>query len=109
MFVKEGARQYDWAVIAAFYANGHTASECQREFEISNGAWYAAVQRGAVVLRGGPRPRTRTGTREAVARLHADGTSRADIARRLGISPTHRLLSPSAAGSAGPGRGGAAV
>jgi hypothetical protein len=79
-------KEYDWAAIAAFYEDGHTPSECQRAFEISNGAWYAAVQRGAVVLRETSRPRPRTATRAAVARLHAEGASQAEIARALGVT-----------------------
>jgi Homeodomain-like domain/HNH endonuclease len=86
MFVKSTRSRYDWPVIAAFYEEGHTPSECQREFTISNGAWHAAVQRGAVVLRDGVRPRPRTATREAVGRLHAEGVSQAEIARALGVS-----------------------
>jgi 5-methylcytosine-specific restriction endonuclease McrA len=86
MFVKEGRKRYDWALIATFYGEGHTAAECQREFAISNGAWYAAIQRGDVVLRDESPPRPRTRTREAVARLHAGGASQAEIARALGVS-----------------------
>jgi Bacterial regulatory proteins, luxR family len=54
-------------------------------FGISNGAWYGAVQRGAIVLRETARA-PRTGTREAVASLLAQGLSQAAIARELGIS-----------------------
>jgi hypothetical protein len=86
MFVDRGGERYNWPAIAAFYAEGHTATECQREFEISNGAWYAAVQRGAVVLRevGCEKPRGKT--RDAVARLLDEGLVQAEIARRLGVS-----------------------
>jgi hypothetical protein len=86
MFVSGRRKRYDWPVISAFYERGHTASECQREFEISNGAWHAAVLRGAIVLRPSTRGTPRTGTRPAVARLLAKGLCQAEIARRLQIS-----------------------
>jgi hypothetical protein len=86
VFVGKGRKQHDWTAIAAFYNEGHTPIECQREFGISNGAWYAAVQRGTIVLREEVRPRPRGHTREAVARLVVDGASQAEIARALGIS-----------------------
>jgi hypothetical protein len=86
MFVARDGNRYNWPAIAAFYACGHTASECQREFEISNGAWHAAVQRGAVVLREVGQERPQGATRAAVARLLEDGLSQAEIARRLGVS-----------------------
>ncbi|HWD74025.1 MAG TPA: helix-turn-helix domain-containing protein [Solirubrobacteraceae bacterium] len=79
-------KQYDWPAIAAFYSQGHTATECQREFGISNGAWYGAVQRGAIVLRDPARSGARGRTRDAVARLLAEGASQAEIARVLGVS-----------------------
>jgi hypothetical protein len=78
--------KYDWEAIAAFYSRGHTPTECQREFGISNGAWHAAVQRGDIVLRGKGQDKARGKTRAAVARLLAEGTSQAAIARQLGIS-----------------------
>lgn len=79
-------KQYDWAKIARYYELGHRPSECQREFEISNGAWYGAVQRGAIVLREPGQDRPRGETRQAVMRLLAEGASQAEIARRLGVS-----------------------
>ncbi len=84
--MKQGRKRYDWAAVAAFYEQGRSPSECQREFEISNGAWHAAVQRGAIVLRDAGRPRPRNQTREAVARLREAGASQAGIARALGVS-----------------------
>lgn len=83
MFV---AKPYDWSTISAFYEAGHNASECQREFGISNGAWHGAVQRGDIVLR--PRgPRRPPGEiREAVAQMLADGLSQGAIARALRVS-----------------------
>lgn len=78
-------RTYAWDEIRAYYASGHTPSECQTHFDISNGAWYGAVQRGEIVLRDGRKgPRTRT--RSAVAKLLAEGLSQAAIARELDIS-----------------------
>jgi DNA-binding CsgD family transcriptional regulator len=84
--VKRDQKRYDWAGISAYYEDGHSPSECQREFAISNGAWYAAVQRGTIVLRDPGRPRPRTHTREEVARLHEAGASQAEIARALAVS-----------------------
>jgi hypothetical protein len=82
-----GARKiYDWTAIRAFYEAGHTASECQREFDISNGAWHGAVRREAVVLRAGGRRAPRTDTRKAVAELLDQGYTQAEVARRLGVS-----------------------
>lgn len=85
MFVKRQRRSYDWEEIKSFYELGHTAAECQTRFGISNGAWYGAVQRGAITPRQ-TRQSPRTGTREAVGSLLAQGLSQAAIARELGIS-----------------------
>jgi transposase-like protein len=79
------AGKYDWEAIRAFYEAGHSARDCQLQFGISNGAWYAAVERGALVLRESSR-RPRARTRDAVARLVDSGLSVADIARTLGVS-----------------------
>ncbi|HET8978443.1 MAG TPA: HNH endonuclease [Solirubrobacteraceae bacterium] len=80
-------KRYDWPAIAAFYEEGHTAAECQREFGVSNGAWHGAVQRQVIVLRDtGRRPRAPGSTREAVRRLLASGASQAEVAQTLGIS-----------------------
>jgi 5-methylcytosine-specific restriction endonuclease McrA len=85
MFVRKAHRRYDWIAIRSFYDSGRTPAECQAQFGISNGAWYGAVQRGAIVLRDVCR-RPRTVTREAVAELLAAGISQAAIARELGVS-----------------------
>jgi hypothetical protein len=84
--VSKGRRLYDWPTISDFYSAGHPASECQRAFRISNGAWHAAVQRGTIILRrsGSAKPRGRT--REAVAELFARGLSQTAIARQLDIT-----------------------
>src|SRR5438270_13319558 len=66
------------------FAGAH--ADRMREFGISNGAWHAAVQRGDVVLRSPGYDKARGRTRAAVARLLAQGTSQAEIARQLGIS-----------------------
>lgn len=85
MFVPDGQRRYDWEAICQFYELGHTPAECQRKFSISNGAWYAAVQRGTVRLRmAGTAPRGRT--RAVVAELLDAGVAQAAIARQLGVS-----------------------
>lgn len=85
MFVCAERKLYDWDEIRRFYALGHTPAECQARFGISNGAWHGAVQRGAIVLRD-TRKQPRSRTREAVAKLVAEGFSQAAIARSLGIS-----------------------
>jgi len=84
-FVPRQRRTYDWDEIRSFYELGHSAAECQLRFGISNGAWYGAVQRGAIVARD-TRRGPRTDTREAVAALLAHGLSQAMIARELGIA-----------------------
>ncbi|HTX12729.1 MAG TPA: helix-turn-helix domain-containing protein [Solirubrobacteraceae bacterium] len=85
MFAPRARRTYDWIEIRGFYESGHTATECQVQFGISNGAWHGAVRRGAILLRD-IRSRPRTETRNAVAKLLAAGLSPAAIARELGIS-----------------------
>jgi transposase-like protein len=85
MFVPRRRRTYDWEEIRTFYDLGHSAAECLARFGISNGAWYGAVQRGAIVSRES-RNRPRTGTRDAVAALLAQGLSQAAIARELGVA-----------------------
>ncbi len=84
--MKAARKQYDWRAIRDFYERGHPASECQREFGISNGAWHGAVQRGAIVRRESSRGSPRTGTRAAIAVLLVEGLSQAEIARKLGVS-----------------------
>jgi 5-methylcytosine-specific restriction endonuclease McrA len=83
--VSRPRRAYDWLEIRRFYESGRTPGECQARFTISNGAWYGAVQRGAIVLRD-IRRRPRADTRTAVAKLFAAGLSQAAIARELGVS-----------------------
>ena len=86
MFVASGRKTHDWSAIRAYYDTGRTATEAQRAFEISNGAWYRAVQRGAIVLRAVNADKPRGQTRAAVAELLAQGLSQAAIALRLGVS-----------------------
>lgn len=78
---------FDWAAIQRFYDDGHTVRECRARFGFSNGAWDAAVRRGAVR----PRPKAarlaESATRRAVRELLASGLSQAAAARRLGLSP----------------------
>jgi hypothetical protein len=76
---------YDWTEIRSFYELGHSASECQTLFRISNGAWYAATQRGDLVVRDA-QAKPRTETRQAVASLIAAGLSQAEVARQLGVA-----------------------
>jgi hypothetical protein len=85
MFVSARRRTYDWGAIRSLYELGHSVGECQAHFGISNGAWYAAVKRGEIVVRDA-RVKPRTVTRQAVADLLSDGLSQAAIARKLDIS-----------------------
>lgn len=78
--------RYDWEAIGRFYAEGHSMREAQAKFGFSNGAWARAVERGDVAPRPG-RPRGPNGaTRAKVAELLSAGLSKAEVARRLGIS-----------------------
>jgi len=47
------ARRYDWAVIAAAYESGLSATECRKRFGCTRAAWADAVRRGDIT----PRPR----------------------------------------------------
>lgn len=81
------ASVYDWRAIRAYYDEGHSLADCRRRFGFSNGAWDAAVGRGDVRPRP-PQEQSRPHVRrDDVARLHRDGLSAADIARRLGVTP----------------------
>jgi 5-methylcytosine-specific restriction endonuclease McrA len=44
-------RRYDWAAIQAYYDEGHSKRECEREFGFSAWAWSYAVKRGAITSR----------------------------------------------------------
>lgn len=77
---------HDWNEIAAFYYAGHTFRECKARFGISNHAWDKAVAARRVVPRVGARPTARHDTREAVARLLAEGLSQTHVAFELGLS-----------------------
>jgi DNA-binding transcriptional ArsR family regulator len=77
--------RYDWPAVRAFYDEGHTVKECMERFGFGGGAWEKAVRRGDIVPRSGRL--TRAGeTRRKVERLLADGQSKAEIARRLGVT-----------------------
>jgi 5-methylcytosine-specific restriction endonuclease McrA len=45
--------RYDWAKIQRYYDEGHSVAQCVAQFGFTRGAWFMAVQRGAVI----PRPR----------------------------------------------------
>jgi hypothetical protein len=47
------AVRYDWAAVQSYYDQGHSVAECTTYFGFTRGAWFKAVERGAVV----PRPR----------------------------------------------------
>lgn len=46
------ARRYDWAEICREYDRGATMSELQKRYGFSRFAWYEAVRKGTIVLRG---------------------------------------------------------
>jgi 5-methylcytosine-specific restriction endonuclease McrA len=46
-------RRYDWDAIQAYYDEGHSKRECEKEFGFSAWAWSYAVKRGAIK----PRPK----------------------------------------------------
>jgi 5-methylcytosine-specific restriction endonuclease McrA len=79
-------REFDWDGIRVYYEAGHTLAECKARFGFSNGAWSAAVARGDIVSRGRASGRRSHDTRNAVKPLLEAGFSRAEVARRLGIS-----------------------
>jgi hypothetical protein len=78
--------KYDWEAIRSYYDLGHTPTESQREFSVSNGAWYRAVQRGTIVPRQMNGGASRGRTRAEVSELLDQGLSQAAIARVLGVS-----------------------
>jgi hypothetical protein len=43
MFVPATRKTHDWTAIRRFYEAGHTVAQCQKQFGISNGAWYHAL------------------------------------------------------------------
>lgn len=49
------ARRFDWPLIQACYADGHSLRDCMRTFGFGNSSWQLAVRRGQIV----PRPRFR--------------------------------------------------
>jgi hypothetical protein len=49
-------RRYDWDAIQAYYDEGHSKRECQRQFGFSAWAWHYAVKRGAIEPRPYPMP-----------------------------------------------------
>lgn len=83
----DARRKYDWSAIRDFYDAGHSPRECQQEFQISNGAWHAAVRRGDVVVRSEDRAlRPRGATRARVAELLSSGLTQAEVSDRLCVS-----------------------
>jgi hypothetical protein len=44
-------RQYDWAAVQQYYAEGHSYRECRLRFGFAAESWRAAVRRGDVVAR----------------------------------------------------------
>jgi transposase len=79
-------QRYDWAAIRGYYEAGHTMRQAQARFGFSNGAWARAVERGVIEPRAG-RPRGRNGvTQTHVVELLEQGASKAEVARRLGIT-----------------------
>jgi 5-methylcytosine-specific restriction endonuclease McrA len=52
--------KYDWPEILKYREAGHTLAECRRRFGFNVGAWYKAIERGAIVA---PLPTNRGGQR----------------------------------------------
>ena len=44
-------RRYDWALVQAYYDEGHTVRECIAHFGFSSETWHAARRRGDIVTR----------------------------------------------------------
>jgi 5-methylcytosine-specific restriction endonuclease McrA len=51
-------RKYDWLEILKYREAGHTLAECRRRFGFNVGAWYKAIERGAIAA---PPPTNRGG------------------------------------------------
>ena len=79
-------KRYDWSAIRRYYDAGHSMREAQRSFGFSNGAWAHAVARGDIEPRPGRPPGRNGATRALVVELLAEGLSKAEVARRLGIT-----------------------
>lgn len=77
---------YDWDAIQVFYESGRSIEECRERFGFSKGAWYHAIERGAIVPRPGVLCRPPGRTRCAVQRLASAGLTQAEIASELGVS-----------------------
>jgi AcrR family transcriptional regulator len=45
------ARRYDWAVIQAYYDEGHTPAECRARFGCSIASWQDVRRKGVLVVR----------------------------------------------------------
>lgn len=50
------AARFDWALVQAYYDEGHSVRECCEAFGFSTGGWQRAVRRGSVTPRPGFRP-----------------------------------------------------
>jgi DNA-binding CsgD family transcriptional regulator/5-methylcytosine-specific restriction endonuclease McrA len=61
------ARRYHWPEIAAFYAAGHSFTECRVRFGFNRNAWADAIRRGVI----NPRPRA-----EPIELILAEGRRR---------------------------------
>jgi transposase len=79
-------KRYDWRAIRRYYDAGHTMRQAQVRFGFSNGAWARAVARGDIQPRPG-RPRGKNGaTQQRGVELLERGATKAEVARRLGIT-----------------------
>ena len=77
----------DWPTIRAYYEQGNSIESCRRRFQVSEGAWTAAVARGDIVQRPRNEPVGARGeTRRKVAALIQQDLTVSEIARRLGVS-----------------------
>lgn len=77
---------YDWVAVRTFYESGRSVEECRERFGFSSGAWYHAIERGAIVPRTEASRRPRGSTRREVQRLASLGLTQAQIASELGVS-----------------------
>jgi hypothetical protein len=83
---KDRRRRYDWAVVQAYYDEGHLYEECLSRFGFAADSWTDAVRRGELQARARALP---------VDRMIACSMARGSIKRRL---PELGILSPICSG-----------
>jgi ribosomal protein L13E len=77
---------HDWDEIRSFYEAGHSSAECRKRFGFGGSSWDRAVKRGDIRPRSGGQGVVNDERRGAVLALVAEGHSRVEVARRLGVS-----------------------